>query len=156
MSQDFAFPSRRMLLAGLCAGAVGSTAAASPILGFGRAGSGGEPPAARWGRASPPLKTAGLAEWSAAVGETFSLNSRNGSHSLRLVAVTPFPASGSRPRTLGRSRAFTVEFEPVAGPSLPAVDGLYQLVHSARPPLPIYMGAPSGQGRKTRVAAVFN
>jgi hypothetical protein len=145
-----------MLLAGLCAGAVGSAAAASPILGSARAGSGSEPPAAWWGQTALPLNEAGLAEWSAAVGETFSLKSGNGSHSIRLVAVTPFPVSGSRPRTLGRSRAFTAKFEPVAGPVLPAGDGLYQLGHSAHPPLPIYMGAPSVQGRKVRIAAVFN
>ncbi|HEU0134500.1 MAG TPA: hypothetical protein VFR28_06725 [Allosphingosinicella sp.] len=89
------------------------------------------------------------------VGETFNVATVNGSHLIRVAAVTAFPPSGSRP-ALGRSQAFSVQFEPVAGPPLPATDRLYRLAHRAYPTLPVYMGAPSSVGGKIRLIAVFN
>jgi hypothetical protein len=146
-----------MLLAGLGVGAVGAAAAAAPVLGLRIAADTSSGPAASWwNRTFVSLQSAGLAEWSGVVGQTFVLNSPNGSHMLRIVAVTAFPRTGPRPAGLGRSQAFSVIFESIAGPALPASDRLYRLVHRSYPPLPIYMGAPSRLGRTTRLAAVFN
>lgn len=156
MPRDSAYLNRRMLLAGLGAGAVGAVAAATPVLGLRSAG---KPPggtASWWDRSFLSLQAAGLAEWSRAVGETFTLESPNGSHRLRIAAVTAFPRSGRRPAGLARGQAFSVHFEPVAGPLLPASDRLYRLVHPSFPPLPIYMSAPVRLGQKTRLSAVFN
>ena len=143
-----------MLLAGLGAGAVGVAATASPILSLRLAPSGR--PASWWDRTFQSLKAAGLAEWKGVVGETFNLATPNGSHLLKVVAVSAFPASGSRPRTLGRSQAFSVVFESVGGAPLPGGDRLYELVHRSYPSLPIAMSAPTVLGQKTRLAAVFN
>jgi hypothetical protein len=140
-----------MLLAGLGVGAVGAAVAATPALTLRLAGDTGRP-ASWWDRAFVSLQAAGLAEWSGVIGETFTL----GTSLLRVVAVTAFPRSGSRPSTLGRSQAFSVAFESVAGPPLPATDRMYQLVHPSYPPLPIYMGAPVLVAKKTRLIAVFN
>lgn len=156
MQRDSAFLSRRMLLAGLGAGAVGAAAAAAPILSLRFTGNASGRPASWWDRTFLSLQAAGLAEWSGVVGETFTLETLNGSHRLRIVAVTAFPRSGSRPTALGRSQAFSVVFESIAGPPLPATDRLYQLVHRSYPTLPIYMGAPALLGRKSRLIAVFN
>jgi hypothetical protein len=151
MPQDSAFLDRRTLLAGLGAGAA---VAATPAFARPLAGA----PAARpsWlGGTFSPLHSAGLAEWRAAIGETFAMKSPNGSHELRVAAVTAFPKSGSRPASLDRSHAFSVVFEAVAGPPLPATDSLYRLVHRAYPSLPVYMGAPVGPGLGSLIA-VFN
>ncbi|HLL29886.1 MAG TPA: hypothetical protein VK403_02710, partial [Allosphingosinicella sp.] len=156
MSRDSAFPSRRMLLAGLGAGAVGAAAAAAPILSLRLAGGTAGRRESWWDRTFLSLKAAGLSEWSAVVGETFSLDTQNGSHGLRVVAVNAFPSSGPRPATLGRSEAFSVVFESAAGPPLPAVDRLYQLAHRSYPSLPIHLGAPTTVGQKVRLIAVFN
>ncbi len=156
MQRDSAFLSRRVLLAGRGAGAVGAVAAAAPVLSLRLAGAGAGRRASWWDRTFRSLQAAGLAEWSGVVGETFTLDSLNGSHMLRIVAVTAFPGSGPRPATLGRSQAFSVVFESIAGPPLPATDRVYQLVHRSYPPLPLYMGAPTGVGQKSRVIAVFN
>jgi hypothetical protein len=145
-----------MLLAGLGVGAVGAAAAAAPILSLRLAGPSAGRTVSWWDRTFLSLQNAGLAEWTGVVGETFSVESANGSHMLRIVAVTAFPRSGSRPTSLGRSQAFSVAFESISGPALPATDRVYQLVHRSYPPLPIYMGAPSALGQKTRLAAVFN
>lgn len=139
-----------MLLAGLGVGAVGAAAAAAPLLSLRLVDS--ARPASWWDRTFVSLQAAGLAEWSGAIGETFTL----GTNTLRVVAVTAFPKSGSRPSTLGRSQAFSVAFESVAGPPLPATDRMYQLVHPSYPPLPIYMGAPAQVAQKSRLIAVFN
>jgi hypothetical protein len=159
MQRDSAFLSRRVLLAGLGAGAVGAVAAAGPVLSLRLAGPGAGAagrPASWWDRTFVSLHAAGLAEWTGVVGETFSLDSLNGSHMLRIVAVTAFPRSGPRPLDLARSQAFSVVFELIAGPPLPARDRVCQLVHRSYPPLPIYMGAPSRVGQKSRLIAVFN
>ncbi|HYI41172.1 MAG TPA: hypothetical protein VE053_12730 [Allosphingosinicella sp.] len=155
MLRDSAFLSRRVLLAGLGAGAVGVAASAAPI---GRAPAGGSTgPASWWDRTFQSLHSGGLAEWTGLVGETFTVDTPNGSHLLRVAAVSAFPKSpGSRPAGLGRSQAFTVAFELVAGPPLPASDALYQLVHRTFPPLPLYLGAPVKFGQKTRVIALLN
>ncbi len=139
-----------MLLAGLGVGAVGAAVAAAPTT-LRLVGDTGRP-ASWWDRAFVSLQAAGLAEWSGVIGETFTL----GTTMLRVVAVTAFPRSGPRPTALGRSQAFSVAFESVAGPALPATDRMYQLVHASYPPLPIYMGAPIQVARKTRLIAVFN
>lgn len=156
MLRDSAFLNRRMLLAGLGAGAVGAAAAASPIFTLRPAGTASGRAASWWDRTFVSLQAAGLAEWSGVVGETFALDGPNGSHMLRIVAVTAFPRSGRRPVELARSQAFSVVFESLAGPPLPAADRLCQLVHRSYPPLPIYMGAPFRLGLKTRLVAVFN
>lgn len=156
MQRDSVFLNRRMLLAGLGAGAVGAAAATGPVLSLRSAAGAPGRPASWWDRTFYSLQGAGLAEWSAAVGETFTLETLNGRHMLRVVAVTAFPRSGPRPPELGRSQAFSVVFEPVAGPALPADDRVYQLVHRSYPPLPIYMGVPASLGQKTRLIAVFN
>jgi hypothetical protein len=156
MLRDSAYPSRRMLLAGLGAGAVGVAAAAAPVLSLRLAPARSGKPASWWDRTFLSLPSAGLAEWKGLVGETFSLATPNGAHLLRIVAVSAFPASGSRPATLGRSQAFSVVFESVAGPALPAGDRLYELAHLSYPALPLYMSAPTVTGLKTRVSAVFN
>ena len=156
MSGDSAYPSRRMLLAGLGAGAVGVAAAAAPILGLRLAPSTSGRPDAWRGRSFPSLQAAGLAEWKSVVGETFKLATPNGAHALKVVAVTAFPASGPRPATLGRSQAFSVVFESLGGSPLPAADRLYELAHRSYPSLPISMGAPTRLGRKIRLTAVFN
>lgn len=140
-----------MLLTGLGVGAVGAAAAAVPSLSLRLVGGSGQP-ASWWDRTFVSLQAAGLAEWSGVIGETFTL----GTSMLRVVAVTAFPRSGSRPSTLGRSQAFSVAFESIAGPRLPATDRMYQLVHPSYPPLPIYMGAPVQVVQKTRLIAVFN
>lgn len=145
-----------MLLAGLGAGAVGVAAAAAPILSLRLAAGTSGRPASWWDRTFLSLKSAGMAEWGTVVGETFNLNTLNGSHILQIVAVTAFPKSGSRPASLGRSQAFSVVFESVAGPPLPTTDRLYELAHRSYPPLPIYMSAPSSVSRKSRLVAVFN
>lgn len=157
MQRDSAFLSRRMLLAGLGVGAVGAAAAAAPVLSLRLAGapSTGRP-ASWWDRTFLSLHAAGLAEWNGLVGETFALAGPNGTHMLRIVAVSAFPRSGRRPVELARSQAFSVVFESIAGPPLPAGDRLCQLVHRSYPPLPIYMGAPFTLGQKTRLVAVFN
>ncbi len=156
MSRDSALLSRRLLLAGLGAGAVGAAAAAAPGLGLRGARGASARTASWWDRTFQSLEAAGLEEWTALVGETFSLETANGSHWLRIAAVTAFPAPGSRPAELGRSQAFSVAFEPVAGPPLPATDSLYRLVHRAFRPLPVYLGAPSSHASKMRLVAVFN
>jgi hypothetical protein len=145
-----------MLLAGLGVGAVGAVAAAAPILSLRLTGSSSGRPASWWDRTFLSLKAAGMAEWSAVVGETFSLATLNGSNMLRVVAVTAFPRSGSRPASLGRSQAFAVVFESVSGPPLPAADRLYELAHPSYPPLPVYMSLPSMVAKKTQLVAVFN
>jgi len=145
-----------MLLAGLGAGAVGVAAAAAPVLSLRFAASTSGRPVSWWDRTFQSLKAAGLAEWKGIVGETFTLDSPSGSHLLRVVAVAAFPVSGSRPRTLGRSQAFSVVFEAVSGPPLPTADRLYELAHYSYPSLPIYMSAPAALGQKTRLIAVFN
>ena len=156
MLRDSALLSRRILLAGLGAGAVGAVAATTPVLSFGSAAGGPDSKGSRLDRTFASLQAAGLDEWTKAVGETFGLRSLNGSHRLRVVAVTAFPRSGPRPARLARSQAFSVVFEAVAGPALPAGESVYQLVHASYPPLPIHMGAPVGLGRTTRLIAVFN
>jgi hypothetical protein len=160
MQRHSAFLSRRVLLAGLGAGAVGAVAAASPVLSLRLSGpasaSGAGRPASWWDRTFLSLQSAGLAEWSGVVGEAFTLETLNGSHMLRIVAVTAFPRSGHRPTALARSQAFSVVFESIAGPPLPATDRVYQLVHRSYPPLPIYMAAPFKTGQKSRLIAVFN
>jgi hypothetical protein len=153
---ESALLSRRVLLAGLGAGAVGAAGAltgTAPVLSLGSAGGTSSREASWWDRTFLSLQAAGLAEWSRVVGETFTLN---GSHRLRVVAATAFARSGARPAGLGRSQAFSVVFEPIAGPPLPATDKVYKLVHPSYPPLPIYMSAPVGLGRATRLIAVFN
>jgi hypothetical protein len=156
MSNEYAYPDRRMLLAGLGAGAVGAAAAAAPVLSLrladGRLGRA----ASWWDRTFLSLQSAGLAEWTAVVGETFALATARGHHRLRIAAVAAFPRSGRRPASLARSQAFSVTFETVAGPPLPAVDSLYQLTHASYPPLPIYLGLPVTLGAKSRLIAVFN
>ncbi len=145
------FLDRRTLLAGL---GVGAAAVATP--GFARGLAGAQARPASWlGGSFSSLQAAGLSEWRAAIGETFAVKSPNGSHELRVAAVTAFPRSGSRPATLDRSQAFSVVFEAVAGPPLPAGDSLYRLVHRSYPSLPVYVGAPSGLGRGSLIA-VFN
>lgn len=154
IQRDSALLSRRVLLAGLGVGAVG---AATPALGLGLpAGAASGRDASWWDRTFVSLQAAGLDAWEGVVGETFALKSPNGSHLVRVAAVTPFPRSGPRPSRLARSHAFSVAFEPVAGPALPAADRVYQLVHASYPPLPVYMGAPVEVGRSTRLIAVFN
>jgi hypothetical protein len=145
-----------MLLAGLGAGAVGVAASAAPVLSLRLAPSTSGQPASWWDRTFLSLKSAGLAEWKGVVGETFSLATPNGSNLLKVVAVNAFPASGSRPTSLGRSQAFAVVFESLGGPPLPAADRLYVLAHRAYPSLDIFMGAPVTAGQKTRLVAVFN
>jgi hypothetical protein len=145
-----------MLLAGLGAGAVAAAAAAAPVLSLRLADGGPGRPASWWDRTYLSLQSAGLAEWTAIVGETFTLQTAKGNHLLRIAAVTAFPRSGRRPTSLARSQAFAVTFETVAGPPPPATDRLYQMTHSAYPPLPIYMGAPVTLGQKSRLIAVFN
>jgi hypothetical protein len=120
------------------------------------AGGGSVRTASWWDRNFQSLHTAGLGEWGGLVGETFALDSPNGSHLLRIAAVTAFPKSGSRPATLARSQAFSVVFESIGGPPLPATDSVYQLVHRSFPPLPLYMGTPTRLALKTRLIAVFN
>ena len=156
MSRDSAYLSRRRLLAGLGAGAVGAAAAAAPMLSFRAVDSGAGRRDSWWNRTFLALHSAGFSEWSAVVGETFNLSTRNGAHLLRVAAVTAFPRSGRRPVELGRSQAFSVVFETVTGPALPARDSVYQLVHRSYPSMPIYMGAPFRVGQKTRLVAVFN
>lgn len=151
--QDCVFFDRRTLLAGLGAGAV---VAATPVLSLPLAADAPGRPASGSGRDFLSLQAAGLSEWRAAVGETFALKTPNGSHRVRIAAVTAFPGSGGRPATLGRSQAFSVVFEPIAGPPLPATDKVYELVHPSYPRLPVYMSAPVGLGRKSRLIAVFN
>jgi len=141
-----------MLLAGLGVGAVGAAAAAGPILSLRVVGGDSSQSATWWDRNFLSLQTAGLAEWNSVVGQSFTL----GTNVLKVVAVTAFPKSGTRPATLGRSQAFSVAFELVSGPALAATDLVCQLVHSSYPPLPIYMGAPSKVAQKTRLTAVFN
>jgi hypothetical protein len=145
-----------MLLAGLGAGAVGVAAAASPVLSLRQASSGSGGPTSWWDRTFLSLQAAGMAEWSTLVGQTFTLSTPAGSHLLRATAVTAFPGSGSRPATLGRSQAFYVLFESVAGPALPPADSVYHLAHASYPPLPVYMSAPWTVSRKTGLVAVFN
>ncbi|MEA3065316.1 MAG: hypothetical protein QOJ27_1768 [Sphingomonadales bacterium] len=145
-----------MLLAGLGAGAVGVAAAAAPVLSLRLAGGPSASVGSWWDRTFLSLPTAGLGEWTALVGQTFTLETAKGTHLLRIAAVAAFPKSGTRPSSLGRSQAFSVTFETAAGPALPATDNLYQLGSSAYPPLPIYMGAPVTAGQKSRLIAIFN
>jgi hypothetical protein len=156
MNRDSVLMSRRLLLAGLGAGAVGAVAAVSPVLSLRPADGASAKPESWWDRTFLSLQAAGLAEWSMLVGEMFDLDGPNGPHRLRIAAVTAFPGSGPRPATLARSQAFSVVFESVEGAPLPPSDRLYQLVHSSYPPLPIYMGAPFALGRMSRLIAVFN
>jgi len=149
MLRDSAYPSRRMLLAGLGAGvvgAIGAGASAAPVLRL-----------AAPTKTVPSLQSAGLAEWTATVGDRFTLVTAYGSHTLKVVSVTAFAASGTRPPTLTRTQAFSVLFELVGGPQLPSGDSpLLELTHRTYAPLPIYLGAPIAVGLATRVAAVFN
>jgi hypothetical protein len=145
-----------MLLAGLGAGIVGAAAAAAPMLTLRLTQGGPARAASWWDGLFLSLKTAGLAEWTGVIGQSFTLDTANGSHGLRVAAVNAFPRSGPRPTSLGRSQAFSVVFETVAGGPLPARDSLYQLAHRSYAPLPIYMSAPSQLGRATRLIAVFN
>jgi hypothetical protein len=145
-----------MLLAGLGVGAVGAAAAAAPILGLRLADSAVGRPSSWWDRTFLSLKSAGLAEWTGVVGETFALETANGPQMLRVAAVNAFPRSGPRPASLGRSQAFAVVFEAMVGARLPAGDRLYQLNHNSYPALPIFMGAPVALGQKVRLIAVFN
>jgi hypothetical protein len=145
-----------MLLAGLGAGAVGVAVAATPVPSLDLMGDGSEGSESWWDRTFQSLQAAGLTEWSALVGQTFTLATPNGSHLLQVAAVTAFPRSGPRPATLGRSQAFYVVFESVAGPSLPAADNVYQLAHASYPPLPVFMSAPWTVARTTGLVAVFN
>lgn len=156
MQRDSAFLSRRMMLTGLGAGAIGAAAAAAPVLSLRLAGGASTQPASWWDRTFLSLPAAGLAEWSGLVGQTFALESANGSHLLRIAAVTAFPGSGPRPATLARSQAFSVAFESIGGPALPATDRQYQLVHRSYPPLPLYMSKPTMVAQKSRLIAVFN
>lgn len=152
MARDAAYLNRRMLLAGLGVGAVGAAAAAGPILSLRVAGGDSSQSATWWDRTFVSLQTAGLTEWSSMVGQSFTL----GTNVLKVVAVTAFPKSGTRPATLARSQAFSVAFDLVSGPALPGTDLMCQLVHASYPPLPIYMSAPSKVAQKTRLNAVFN
>lgn len=143
-----------MLLAGLGAGAVGVAASAAPVLRLAPSAPG--KPASWWDRTFLSLQGAGLAEWTGIVGQTFVLQTPAGPHGLKVAAVTAFTASGSRPRSLGRSQAFSVAFESLGGAPLPTGDRVYQLTHSTYPSLPIFMSAPASLGQKTRLIAVFN
>ena len=145
-----------MLLTGLGVGTVGAVAAAGPILSLRLTPSSPARTASWWDRTFLSLAAAGLSEWAGLVGETFAMDSPNGSHLLRIAAVTAFPRSGPRPPTLARSQAFSVAFESVGGPPLPATHKVYQLVHRTYPPLPLYMSAPTRLAQKTRLIAVFN
>jgi hypothetical protein len=156
MLRDSAYPSRRMLLAGLGVGAAGVAVAATPVPSLVLMGDESQDSGSWWNPTFHSLQAAGLTEWSAMVGETFSLARGRGSHLVRVAAVTAFPRSGRRPAALGRSQAFYVVFESVAGPALPAADGIYQVAHSSYPSLPIYMSAPWTVGRTTGLIAVFN
>ncbi|MEO7826834.1 MAG: hypothetical protein ABIR60_06800 [Allosphingosinicella sp.] len=155
MSRDSAFLNRRMLLAGLGAGAVG-VATAAPILTLRLTGPAEAARASWWDRTFVSLQAAGIAEWSALVGESFNLQTAKGSNILRVAAVTAFPRSGSRPAALARSQAFAVVFESISGPPLPLSDKVYELAHRSYKSLPIYMGVPTSVAQKTRLVAVFN
>lgn len=159
IQRDSALLSRRILLAGLGAGAVGAVGALTggvPALGVGRVTGAPDRGDSWWDRSFVSLRAAGLDEWRGAVGETFAAASPNGSHRLRVAAVTPFATSRPRPTGLGRSHAFSVVFESVGGSPLPTADSLYELVHGAYSALPVYMGAPFRSGRASRLIAVFN
>ena len=156
MLRDATYPSRGTLLAARGPGACGLGGAAAPILNLRLSPSAGGRTASPRNGALPSLQAGGLAEWKSVVGETFRLTGPDGSHALKVVAVTAFAASGPRPATLGRSEAFSVVFESLGGSPLPATDRLYELAHRAYPSPPISMGAPTRIGRKVRLSAVFN
>ena len=155
MSRAAAFlPTRRLLLAGLGLGAVG--VAAAPFAGLSWMQAGSRRTATWWDKVFPTLKNAGVAEWTALVGEMFTMRTGSGDHYLRIVSVKAFPKSGARPASLGRTQAFAVVFEQMAGKPLAAADLTFQLTHRSYPPLPIYMSAPSMVARAARLVAVFN
>jgi len=130
---------RRSLLGGLGAGIVGGAAATFSIT----------PAAASVPRAARDLARGNMTDWSAHVGERFSLA---GGGVLRLVAVEPLSSGGRSP---SRSQCFAAVFEASGGPA-PHGSATYILASASAAPMPLYLGEAAEVRGGKRLVAVFN
>ncbi|HEX9932256.1 MAG TPA: hypothetical protein VGB08_05390 [Allosphingosinicella sp.] len=141
---DLTVLSRRSMLAALSVGAVGAAAEAAPRLAL---------PAAAASPAGRDLAHAGIADWSALVGERFRLAGAAGAP-LRLVKVEPLVAAGARTGA-SRRRGFAVTFEAPAGRA-PEGNSTSWIARGNDAPLPVLLGSPATDGGRTRLVAIFN
>jgi hypothetical protein len=128
--------SRRNILVGLGAGAIGAASGAASAA-----------------VAASPL-TAGsargeMAAWASRVGEHFAVA---GGGTLRLSAVEPLCSGGPMP---GGRRCFAAIFE-AAGGRIPDGDATYALASASVPATPLYLGARDDRRGRSRFVAAFN
>ena len=98
------------------------------------------------------LADAGYEEWLEQVGSIFMFGAGT---SVKLVAVTPFSTSGTRPASLGRDRAFMAKFDVQNGGTM-AGDLIYTAVHPQYGAFRIFLTASSDPGMAHRMTALFN
>jgi hypothetical protein len=148
--------SRRNLLLGLGGGSVAAAAIAAPVLQLALAKGGTAKTASWWDRTFSSLRDGGVQEWSALVGESFSLAAPGGATALKLIAVKAMPSTGLRPKSVARAQAFRAVFETAASARVPAGDRIYELTHRAHSPLQMYMSPSVLAGKKAQLVAIFN
>ena len=146
---------RRNLLIGIGLGTIGAGALAAPALRLSWSALASKRGASWWDRMFVSLRHGGLQDWSAIIGESFTVVGERGQSSLKLVAVKALKAAGRRPREVARSHAFAAVFEGERDRS-PQGDRVYIFTHPAYPPLDIYMGEQVDLGGRVRLEAVFN
>lgn len=102
---------------------------------------------------SVSLATADFDAWTAAVGALFTIP---GAGALRLAGIRPLESGGaSRPRSLGRSRAFIALFDPAGGERL-AGELIYVARRAGSRAFPIFLSASTDPRTPARMVAVFN
>lgn len=128
--------SRRHILVGLGAGAIGAASGAASAAVTALA------PSADTGRGD-------MAAWASRVGEHFAVA---GGGTLRLSAVEPLCSGGRMP---GGRRCFAAIFE-AAGGRIPDGDATYALASASVPATPLYLGARDEVRGRSRFVAAFN
>jgi hypothetical protein len=103
-----------------------------------------------------PLRQAGVTDWSAAVGSTFTIRGESGSAAVKLVAVQNLQAPGARPAGL-RPSALALVFEGTASALFPAGNRTYVFEQSdGANPLQLFVGRKSVNGATAQLIAVLN
>jgi hypothetical protein len=82
-----------------------------------------------WAKPATDLAHAGMSQWQAMIGSSFTIVHEKGTATVRLQAVDALPSSGIRPPDVTRDKAFAVKF---AKPSkdVPAGDRVYTVKQS--------------------------
>ena len=116
--------SRRKAMYAIGGGVAVAGGLAVPILGQMTPKGGGSGGGSLWSRPAANLATAGMSEWQAMIGSTFSIIHEKGTASVRLQAVDALPSAGVRPPDVSRDKAFAVKFAK-PNKDVPAGDRVY-------------------------------